>query len=267
MAGEKRRKLIFDLLARDGHESIEALAQAMGVSSMTIRRDLAQLEEHGQIRRTHGGAMAISENLGEISLDYQIRQRQNAQIKRLIAHAAADLVESGDVIFLDAGTTVLAMTEFLAKRESLTIVTHSLPVAEKMSGRPGINVFLLGGLVRHDLMSTIGHQTEDFLSSFRVDKAFIGTGGVDLVRGLTHSNLEEIPLKRTAARIARKAIVLADQSKLGKAGLIYFLTLNEIDLLITDGPDGAIIRACGRQAEAPSNKASLERLGEPVSHA
>jgi len=149
------------LLARDGYESINEMASVLGVSPMTVRRDLNELENEGLIRRTHGGA--VSETLGQIDLDYSARRTQHARAKRQIGAAAAELVRPGDVIFLDAGTTVLAMTEFLTSLNPLTVVTHSLTVVERLGGREGIDVFLLGGQVRRDLMSVVGYRAEDLL--------------------------------------------------------------------------------------------------------
>jgi len=139
---------------------------------MTIRRDLDRLETEGLIRRTHGGA--VTESLGEVELDFTARRNQNARAKRQIGQAAAALVREGDVIFLDAGSTLIAMAEFLVGKR-LTVVTHSLPIADRLAGRDGIEVFLLGGQVRRDLMSVVGYRAEESLASFRLDKAFLGT--------------------------------------------------------------------------------------------
>ncbi len=238
--GPHRRRRILDLLSRRGYESISALAAALRVSTMTVRRDLDQLETEGLIRRTHGGA--LTEALGQVDLAYAARSRQSARAKRQIGRAAAELVQDGEVVFIDAGTTALAMAEFLAARRGLTIVTHSLPVAERLAGCAGVEVFLLGGQVRHTFMSVVGYRTEESLATFRFDRAFLGTAGIDLQRGLTHAAPEEIPIKKLAARLADQVVVLADRTKLGRKGPVYFLSPAEIDLLITDGRTRAEIR-------------------------
>ena len=244
LSAEQRRKRILSVLARDRYESIQALSAAMRVSTMTIRRDFDRLEAEGLIRRTHGGA--LTESLGLIDLDYTARRNQNARAKRQIGQAAAALRRDGDVVFLDAGSTTLAMAEFLVGKQ-LTVVTHSLPIADKLAGREGIEVFLLGGQVRRDLMSVVGYRTEESLATFRLDRAFLGTAGIDLDRGLNHSAPEEIPIKKLAARLAPQVVVLADRTKIGRPGTIYFLPISEIDLFITDGKSRADIRALGRQ--------------------
>lgn len=256
-----RHRQILDLLARDGYESINEMASRLGVSPMTVRRDLNELEDGGLIRRTHGGA--VSERVGQVDLAYAARRSQHARAKRQIGAAAAQLVRPGDVVFLDAGTTVLAMTEFLAATGPLTVVTHSLTVVERLSGREGIDVFLLGGKVRRDLMSVVGYRAEEHLASFRIDTSFLGTGGFDPERGLTHSTVDEIPIKKLAARIAGQVIVLADRTKIGRKGLVYYLGLDEIDVWICDGKDRADVRHYRRRATAaPPDGGGPAVLGE-----
>jgi DeoR family fructose operon transcriptional repressor len=254
---EQRRHRILDLLARAGYESIQALARVMRVSAMTIRRDLNVLAREGLIRRTHGGA--ITESLRQVDLDYKARRDQHALAKRQIGEAAARLVRDGDIIFLDAGTTVLTMTEHLLDRRDLTIVTHSLAVVERLQGRDGIKVFLLGGEVRSDLMSVVGFQAEEFLGTFALDKAFLGAGGIDAKRGLTHSTVEEIPIKTRAAQNARETYVLADQSKFTRVGMMFFLPTTQIDCLITEGSSGADIIPL-RRGDAATRDRSMRKL-------
>lgn len=264
MASAKpRQRRILDLLARDGYESINEMASRLGVSPMTVRRDLSELEDEGLIRRTHGGA--VSETLGQVDLAYSARRSQHARAKRQIGAAAAQFVRPGDVIFLDAGTTVLAMTEFLAAIRPLTVVTHSLSVVERLSGREGIDVFLLGGKVRRDLMSVVGYRTEEHLASFRIDTSFLGTGGLDPERGLTHSTVDEIPIKKLAARIAGQVIVLADRTKIGRKGLVYYLGLDAINMWICDGKDRADVHHYRRRAAAgPASGGGPATLGEEL---
>lgn len=227
-----RQQSILDLIGKQGYESVGMLSKLMNVSEMTIRRDLDALEQIGLLRRTHGGA--VTENATQqIELDYNVRKNLNADAKRVIGLAAAQKVQDGNSIFLDAGTTVLAMIEGLLTKR-ITIVTCSLPVAQKLAGQKSIQTILLGGTVRSDIMSVVGPIAQQNLSSFHLDIAFLGTGAIDLKRGLNHSSIEEIPLKTTAARSADKVIVLATHEKIGKSGLMYFLPIKDIDELITN---------------------------------
>ena len=257
VSADQRRRQILDLLARDGYESIQALARVMHVSEMTIRRDLNVLESEGLIRRTHGGA--VTESIGQVDLDYVARRTQHAVAKRQIGEAAATFVKDGDVIFLDAGTTVLAITEYLLHRQSLTVVTHSLTVVDRLNGREGIELYLLGGQVRRDLMSVVGFQTQEFLATYALDKAFLGTGGIHPKRGLTHSTVEEIPIKKRAAQNAREVYVLADRTKFNKSGSMFFLPPSQIDYLITEGKSQAEVISL-RSSDAASRERTLRRL-------
>ncbi len=259
VSADQRRRQILDLLARDGYESIQALARVMQVSEMTIRRDLNVLESEGLIRRTHGGA--VTESIGQVDLDYVARRTQQGAAKRQIGEAAANFVKDGDVIFLDAGTTVLAMTEYLLHRQNLTVVTHSLTVVDRLNGRDGIELFLLGGQVRRDLMSVVGFQTEESLATYALDRAFLGTGGIDPKRGLTHATVEEIPIKKRAARNAREVWVLADRTKFNKSGSMYFLAPSQIDCLITEGKNRAQVISL-RRLDAAGRERALRRLAK-----
>lgn len=232
MSQIERRKEILRLLIRDGYGSVPMLARSLDVSEMTIRRDLRALEQEGLIRRTHGGA--VSSRLSQVELDYRVRLNQNVDAKKRIAKHAAALVESGDVIFLDAGTTVLAMAPYLLEHMPLTVVTHSLAVAEQMAGYEGVHLILVGGELRRDIMCLVGPLTQQSLQTFQVRYAFLGSGGIDVNRGLTHSTLEEVPVKRVAVGIAEKVIALVDSSKFGRKGIMYYLPLDEVDMIITD---------------------------------
>jgi DeoR/GlpR family transcriptional regulator of sugar metabolism len=234
---DDRRQRILDLIAGAGYESVGALASALTVSEMTIRRDLDHLEGRGLIRRTHGGA--VSGQVSELSIDFRVRSRQHADAKARVARAACERVGDGQIVYLDAGTTVMAMADGLAGRRDLTVVTPSLALANGLAPHAGISVILLGGAFRPDLMSVVGPLAEQTLASFHLDLAVLGTGGFHPERGLTHSTMEEIPLKRLAARLADRVVVVATREKLGRSGLIYFLGREDIDEVLIDTDLGA----------------------------
>jgi DeoR/GlpR family transcriptional regulator of sugar metabolism len=267
-SGAARRQQILQLLSGTGYESIQALSHALGVSEMTVRRDLDQLQSKGLIRRTHGGAM--SEASGQIDIDYRIRQNHNAAAKEQIAAAAAKMIQDDEVIYLDAGTTVSAMAKFLTRYKSLKVVTPSIPLAGALARMPGIECYMLGGQVRQSLMAVIGHLAEDNLASFRLDRAFLGTASFDFTRGLTHATPEDIPLKKLAARLAQRVVVLADRPKIGRPGSVYFLPPPQVHCLITDGDDEAVIHRFREEdmsyqpsvTPAPSGVAALVDIKE-----
>jgi DeoR family fructose operon transcriptional repressor len=231
--GDQRRQQILDLIASAGYESVPALSQALKVSEMTIRRDLDELEQKHLIKRTHGGAVA-DHSAEHLSVDFKVRRGQRADAKARIAAAAVERIGDNQVVYLDAGTTALAVADALTGRRDLTVVTPSLPLASSLAGRDGVTVVLLGGSVRGDLLSVIGPLSEQNLATFHLDLAVLGTGGFHPERGLSHSTLEEIPLKRLAARLAERVLVVATREKRGRAGLMYFLAPEDIDEIITD---------------------------------
>lgn len=245
-AGESRRQRILDLLGGSGYESVLALSKALGVSDMTIRRDLGLLQSKGLIQRTHGGATAGG--LGQIDIDYRIRQNHNARAKEQIAAAAVGMIQDGEIVYLDAGTTVFAMAALLNGFKSLQIVTPSIPLASELARKPGIQCYLLGGQIYPELMATVGHMAEECLSAFRLDKTFLGTAAFDHERGLTHATADEIPLKKLAARLAQRVVVLADQAKIDRPGNLYFLPPPQVHYLITDGDrEARIVDLVGKE--------------------
>ena len=211
---------------------------------MTVRRDFDVLEERGRVRRTHGGAVGGSTPV--MSLDLDVRCRHESEAKARIARRACEELETGQTIFLDAGSTVLAMAEQLGSVDSLTIVTPSLPLATRLLQMRNVTTILLGGHGRHDLMSTVGPLAEQALESFHFHTAFLGTAGVDLARGLKGATAEEIPLKRLAAKLADRVLVLAVRDKFGRPGGMFYLSADAIDGVVTETESGAeILRAGG----------------------
>jgi DeoR/GlpR family transcriptional regulator of sugar metabolism len=231
-SAQQRLEPILDLIYTSGFTSVTEVAQQMNVSEMTIRRDFDKLEAEGLIRRAHGGA--IAEHKTQVELDYRARQQRRAQEKMRIGQIAASLVQDGQSVFLDAGTTVLAMVKFLKQMKNLHIVTSSMPVQMDLMSCPHINVILVGGQIMPHTMSYVGPLAVENIQSMRFDWAFIGTGGIDVDRGLTHSTLEEIPVKKAAAASAGKVAVLADSTKFGYAALSLIMPIDNVDFIITD---------------------------------
>ena len=231
---EQRADWILDIISTSGFGSVSDLARRLEVSEMTIRRDLDKLEAEGHIRRTHGGA--IAEQRTQVEIAYRDRKKRRAAEKEKIGALAARLVESGQRLFLDAGTTVLAMVEHLKKLKNLQIITTSLPIQAELIDSPGIEAILAGGQVLSSTMSLVGTLAQDNISTMRFDWAFLGTGGIDIERGLTHSTMEEIPVKKAAAASASKVAVLADHTKFAVQALALFMPIDDIDIIITDSP-------------------------------
>jgi DeoR family transcriptional regulator, fructose operon transcriptional repressor len=232
ISSEHRLGNILDQLSSTGFSSVSNLAIALDVSEMTIRRDLGKLESQGYIRRTHGGA--ITEARTQIELDYRARQKRQAQAKEKIGKLATGLVQNGQSIFVDAGTTTLSMAKHLKSLKYVRVVTNSLPVQTELLDNTNIEVILIGGRILTSTMSLVGTLAQENLSTMRFDWAFLGTGGIDLERGLTHSTMEEIPIKKNAAESATKVAVLADHTKFGYNALTLFMPIENVNLIITN---------------------------------
>jgi DeoR/GlpR family transcriptional regulator of sugar metabolism len=232
-----RRGQILQEVLRNQFVSTAALARQFGVSEVAIRRNLAQLEEVGLVKRVHGGVEAVARP-GQPSL-YDARLFQDIPAKRAIGQAAAQLIRAGDTLFLDSGTTVLevarAIPRALLENGNLTIVTRSLVIAAELRPFRQVRLILLGGIYVHDLDDFVGPQVEFALQGLHVDTLFFGTDGISPERGITTDNLMEAQLYRLIVRVAERAVVVADSGKVGSHKLQVILPFEEIQTFVTDG--------------------------------
>jgi len=219
-------------LIRDrGVIRIEDLCRELKVSSATVRRDLDQLEQSGAIRRVHGGAMSVESRLDEPV--FAAKASLAAREKRGIAEAALALIEPGDTIYLDGGTTVLELARLLRERTNLTVVTNSLQAAHELAGR-GPRLILIGGELRRLSQTVVGPMTRLVLQELHLDKAFMGTIGFTLKEGLTTTDPGEAFTKEMVMSRARQVFVLADSSKAGKLSFARAGGWDKVHALITD---------------------------------
>lgn len=230
---EERRARILELLKNRKRITVSNLSKELKVSEVTIRRDLAELEEQGLLIRTHGGAMLKEGRSFEPSLeDKEIAFQQE---KKMIGKKAAEYVREGDTILIDAGTTTVNMVEFLQDRKGLTVVTNAINIANKLIAvNEEARVFLVGGSLKKPTMALVGPLSEKILNGLRVDKAFLGTNGVTLEDGFTTPDPVEARVKTLMVNIAKEVFILADHSKFGQTTFCCFADLNEVDYLITD---------------------------------
>lgn len=239
VATQQRREQLMNRV-HVGESSIEELAEYFGVSASTIRRDLAALERGGQVLRTYGGAAAPG-HLREPSL--RAKQATHPDEKDAIGKYAADLVSPGDVILLDAGTTVGRLAWHLRQRQDVTVVTSGLSALLALVEAPGVEVIVLGGQLRRPNDAFLGVEVATAIRRFRPDLAFLGTDGLDPVRGLNCPSFEQACLKELMAEAGRQSFVLADRSKLTSEPYAYWATQPTGTCLITD-------RASARQRSA-----------------
>ncbi len=228
----ERQARIAEVLRSRGACSVEDLARHLGVSGMTVRRDLQTMAEARKVIRTHGGAAPAERVSFEFEFLNRVREHQAA--KEAIAAAAADLVSDGQSVMLDSGTTTLALARRLKERQKLTVITTSLPIASELQFCDNIQVLLLGGLLRHDAPDLTGPLTEANLESLRADVAFIGGDAIDL-EGNIYNNAPAVGRMLTKmAGSAQRVYVVADSSKIGRTALMRFGRIGSWDGLITD---------------------------------
>lgn len=226
-----RQTRIRDRIAERPNMSVPKLAKEFGVSEMTIRRDLTALEEQSLIQRTHGGAM-LSEKM-ILEFDYRDRREANRMAKRAIAAEARKLVNPGDRLILDTGTTTLELATLLQDGESLTVITPSLAVASELQHAGGVEVILLGGAIRRGSPDLTGPATEHCLELFSADLAFQGADGISLDGKIYNSDLRLARVDKQMRGVAKRSCLLADHTKIGLTALACSGTLAEIDTLIT----------------------------------
>jgi DeoR/GlpR family transcriptional regulator of sugar metabolism len=227
----ERRVRIVDLVNRRGILSVTELARQAATSLMTIRRDLTLLDAQGRLRRTHGGAVALA---APPDVPLRRRERLELQSKAVIGRAAATLIHSGETIFLDAGTTVLAMARYLRANRNLTVVTNSVQVLADLWDRPGLRVVALGGVAQPASGSITGPLAEKALEEIRMDRAFLGTTGITPRWEVSNSDLDLAALQRRILAVARETYLLADHTKFGRTGLAIVSPLKAFTSLITD---------------------------------
>ncbi|MCG1008919.1 DeoR/GlpR transcriptional regulator [Salinicoccus sp. ID82-1] len=228
MLTNQRYEKIMDHLNENGMASVNELVDITSSSAPTIRRDLTHLEEKGLIERVHGGA-AISHI--EHEEDYRDKAVKNLSKKIKIAQTAASLIEDGDIIFIDAGTTTYEMLPFISQ-EDLTIVTNSITLIEQLV-RNGHRTHVLGGRVKPSTKAVVGPEVIDVISRLSFDKCFIGVNAIDTAHGLSTPEEEEAYIKSRAIRQSRNAYALVDSTKFNRSAFIQFADIEDA-FIITD---------------------------------
>jgi DeoR/GlpR family transcriptional regulator of sugar metabolism len=230
-----RRQQILDLLQRQGQVSVRACSEQLGVSEVTIRSDLALLEREGLLRRVWGGATLERNVWPEGS--FAARQKLFAEEKSRIARAAAELIEDGDTIMLDASTTAYAIALQIADRRNLTVITNGMHLALALGANQGITTIVVGGQVRGETGSLTGTLAEEMLERLHANKGFFSARGLTSAKGLTESSIPESMLKAIMVRHVAEVIAVLDGSKIGVNSLTSFCPADGISRLITAGPE------------------------------
>lgn len=245
-----RRTAILEKLKEDGQVDVSELSSEFNVSEVTIRNDLGRLEKKNLLIKVRGGAIKVD----RVGIDFALsdKNKHNSEEKGRIGRAAALLIEEGDTIILDSGTTTLEIAKNLSDFQNLTVITNALNVAHVMAEYKDSNVIVPGGFLRKNSLSLVGTTAEDSFREYFCDKLFLAVDGFSTTYGLSTPNVEEAHLNKVMIEISKKVIVVTDSSKFLKRSFAFIAPISEIDVVITDsGID-------------PEEKKKLENAGVQV---
>lgn len=224
-----RRSKILEKLKRDGTVLVSQLAQELGATPVTIRSDLDALEEEGYLVRVQGGAVQ-----NQRSASSGLRAQGVTAEKQAIAMLVAQQVQDGDTLFINSGTTMLAVAEALYNHKNLNVVTNSMAVAAELGAVPGFRVILLGGEINARYGFSYGSDAQEQLSHYQADWAIMSLDGIDPQAGLTTYHAEEATINRMMIQRSKRTIAAADHKKVGKKGFSRFGEVGDKILLVTD---------------------------------
>ncbi len=243
MLAHKRKQLIKELVDKHRVVRVADLSEKFHISDVTIRRDLKELEEAGMLKRTHGGAIKVTNAAVEPSL-HEL-QMVNVEQKIRIARAAYNMINDNDAIIIDSSATIAHIATFLKEgnKRNITLVTNSFRAVMDLVHCENVEIIHIGGQVRRNIVSSIGSIAENALKTLRVDKAFIGANGIDFKNGITTPNLFESQIKRAMMMSANETYVLAESAKFHQTYLSIICPVHAVDTIITDdGIDTETIR-------------------------
>lgn len=230
----QRRVEISRMLKDKGSVQVPGLSDMFNVSTVTIRKDLRFLEKQGIATRSYGGAMLKDHGVFETEVAIDDKQSLHAQEKQSIGTVAAQLVENGDSIILDSGSTTLQIASHLAEKENVTVVTNGLNIVNELAGNEKLNVMLLGGTLRRTSQSFFGSCAENTLKDLHVDKLFLGVDGFHMERGVTTHFEAEALLNKLMCKVASEVILVTDSSKFGHICLHKILEPSGVRRIVTD---------------------------------
>jgi DeoR family transcriptional regulator, aga operon transcriptional repressor len=231
MLNEERRNRIQEVLAQQHRLLVTEMAAALATTPVTIRKDLEVLEKRGLCQRVHGGAILNQSSVIDIALTE--KERLHAREKERIARVAEKLINDGEVIILDSGSTTTAIARRLKTRRNITVITNAVNIAWELAASDN-EVILIGGTVREKSFSLVGPISEAAISRLMADKLFLGVDGIDLETGYTTPNLLEANINRLMLKSAAEVIVVADSSKLGRKSMGVIAEISAAQHIITD---------------------------------
>ncbi|EPH2694966.1 DeoR family transcriptional regulator [Klebsiella aerogenes] len=230
----ERREQIIQRLRQQGSVQVNDLAEAYGVSTVTIRNDLAFLEKQGIAVRAYGGALICDSHTPGIEPSVEDKSALNTAIKRQIASAAVELIKPGHRIILDSGTTTCEIARQLRQHSDVIAMTNGMNVANALLEAEGVELLMTGGHLRRQSQSFYGDQAEQSLQNYHFDMLFLGVDAMDLERGISTHNEDEARLNRKMCEVAERIVVVTDSSKFNRSSLHKIIDTQRIDTIIVD---------------------------------
>lgn len=232
MALNQRRTKILNLIREDGHAKVQDLSVIFNVTDVTIRQDLDTLEKLGYIQREHGGAFL--KDIGSFAKTQQLFNQTHMEEKKEIAHKALQLINEGDSIILDSGSTTTEIAKLLVNFKELTVITNALNIALLLGENHGINLIVTGGEFKAPTLSLTGKMAADSFKNIRVNKLFLATAGISSDMRLTYPSINDLVVKSAMIEVSDKIYLVADSSKLGVSSFASLSSISLFHTLITD---------------------------------
>jgi len=229
---EERHQKIIEIIESKSRVTVKELVEQFQLNEMTIRRDLLELEKSGLLQRVHGGAICVRGRSYEPPFIKRSLDKQNEKEK--IGVKAAELINDGDSIALDVGSTTIEIANNLKGKTNLTILTPSVRIANILADNPNIRIICTGGILRPSEHSLIGDLAISAINNFYVDKLFLGMGGVDFEAGLTEYNLDDSQVKKALIQKAKEVILVTDSSKFNKVAFTFVAPIKAVSRIVTD---------------------------------
>lgn len=214
--------------------TMKQLCSKFGVSMNTVRMDVDRLVKRGNVIKVYGGVRSSQENPVSVLVPFEERKQRNILLKRAIGREAAGYVDNGDIIYLDTGSTTFHMIRHLSEKQGVIILTNSLEAVNSAVQYPGLEVICLPGKLERKTNSFLSSDTAGALGKYNIDKAFMAATGVSDCGGVTNSSLLELEVKQAAVQHCKRKYLLVDSTKFGKAALVNYATLEQMDRVITD---------------------------------
>lgn len=228
----QRRDKILAMIREDGQAKVADLSRIFKVTEVTIRQDLERLEQAGYVRREHGGAI-LNQDRNDIG-ELQLVNRQNMDAKQAIAAEAVKLINDGDIVILDSGTTTTEIAKLLKGFSNLHVITNALNIAMMLGNERGIDLSVTGGEFKSPTLSLTGDKAAQYFEGIHADKTFLATAGISLKSGLTYPSLSDLVVKKAMIESADTVYLVADSTKIGKSSFASLGALSMIDYIITD---------------------------------